>query len=193
MVRDTTTAGMDAGALFAELAAEEAAQPEPGFAMAPEDWAGFALFWAMSGIVFLQFFTRYILNDSLAWTEEIASYMLMVLTFWGSALAARRGSHIAVEFLLDALPAAARRWARLAVALVAAGFFALCCVLCWQVAEAMLFQPMVAIEVPLAYVYYGILGGLVLTTLRTALHALARFRAGEPEHAPDPSLAAVKL
>ena len=32
----------------------------------PEDWLAFALFWALAFIVFLQFFTRYILNDSLA-------------------------------------------------------------------------------------------------------------------------------
>src|SRR3979490_110520 len=30
----------------------------------PEDWIAFALFWALAFIVFLQFFTRYILNDS---------------------------------------------------------------------------------------------------------------------------------
>ena len=30
----------------------------------------------MAFAVFLQFFTRYVLNDSLAWTEEIATYCL---------------------------------------------------------------------------------------------------------------------
>ena len=35
----------------------------------PENWIAFVLFWALAFIVFLQFFTRYILNDSLAWTE----------------------------------------------------------------------------------------------------------------------------
>ena len=38
----------------------------------PEDWIAFGLFWALAFIVFLQFFTRYVLNNSLAWTEEIA-------------------------------------------------------------------------------------------------------------------------
>ena len=45
----------------------------------PENWIAFVLFWALAFIVFLQFFTRYILNDSLAWTEEIARYGLMWL------------------------------------------------------------------------------------------------------------------
>ena len=29
----------------------------------PEDWIAFVLFWSLAFIVFLQFFTRYILND----------------------------------------------------------------------------------------------------------------------------------
>ena len=65
----------------------------------PEDWIAFALFWALALIVFLQFFTRYILNDSLSWTEEIARYGLMSLAFVGGAVVTRKKSHIAVELL----------------------------------------------------------------------------------------------
>ncbi|MFX8327781.1 TRAP transporter small permease subunit, partial [Acinetobacter baumannii] len=65
----------------------------------PEDWLAFILFWAIGGIVFLQFFTRYILNDSLAWTEEGARYGLMAVTFIGGAMVTRRNSHIAVALL----------------------------------------------------------------------------------------------
>ena len=35
---------------------------------APEDWITLAVFWLMTGCVFLQFFSRYVLNDSYAWT-----------------------------------------------------------------------------------------------------------------------------
>ena len=70
----------------------------------PEDWLAFAVFWALAGIVFLQFFTRYILNDSLAWTEEIARYGLMWVTFIGAAMVTRRNSHIAVVLLTELLP-----------------------------------------------------------------------------------------
>ena len=65
----------------------------------PEDWIAFVLFWALAFIVFLQFFTRYILNDSLAWTEEIARYGLMWLAFIGGAVVTRKKAHIAVELL----------------------------------------------------------------------------------------------
>ncbi|HSM90987.1 MAG TPA: TRAP transporter small permease subunit [Desulfobacterales bacterium] len=61
-----------------------------------DDWAVLAFFWAMAVIVFLQFFTRYALNDSLAWTEEIARYLLICVGFLGGGLAVRRYSHIHV-------------------------------------------------------------------------------------------------
>ena len=59
-------------------------------AYAWEDWLAFALFWGLAIVVFLQFFTRYILNDSLAWTEEIARYLLIGVTFIGAAMAVRK-------------------------------------------------------------------------------------------------------
>jgi len=64
-----------------------------------EDWVTLAFFWAMAIIVFLQFLTRYVLNDSLAWTEEIARYLLMCVGLLGGSMAVRRYSHIHVEFL----------------------------------------------------------------------------------------------
>src|SRR6266513_6173874 len=65
----------------------------------PEDWLAFAIFWSLAFIVFLQFFTRYVLNDSLSWTEEIARYGLMWVVFIGGIMVTRRNSHIAVELL----------------------------------------------------------------------------------------------
>lgn len=179
--------------LFAELTREEAEAPDPPVDMAPEDWLSFLLFWGLAGIVFLQFFSRYVLNDSIAWTEEIARYVLMALTFTGSAMAARRGTHIAVEFLPNALPPGPRRVMHLAAALIAVAFYAICVWLCWQVAEAMRFQPMVVVDWPLAYVYWAILVGLALTTIRAAIAAIRRFRAGEPEQPPDPSAGGVHI
>src|SRR3954451_362232 len=69
----------------------------------PEDWLAFILFWSLAFIVFLQFFTRYLLNDSLAWTEEIARYGLMWVVFIGGAMVTRRNSHIAVELLANVM------------------------------------------------------------------------------------------
>src|SRR5215475_10205466 len=69
----------------------------------PEDWIAFVIFWSLALIVFLQFFTRYVLNDSLSWTEEIARYGLMWVVFIGGAMVTRRNTHIAVELLANVM------------------------------------------------------------------------------------------
>ena len=65
----------------------------------PEDWLTLAIFWLMCGCVFLQFFTRYVLNNSFAWTEEVAIFCLVAIVFLGSAMCVRTSRHIHVDFL----------------------------------------------------------------------------------------------
>jgi TRAP-type C4-dicarboxylate transport system permease small subunit len=168
--------------------AQEAAElNEPPGDWRVEDWLAFALFWALAAVVFTQFFSRYVLNDSIAWTEEIARYLLMVTAFVGAALAARKGTHIALELVLNMLPRNVRRWARLVLGLITVGFFAIAAWLCWSIADAMMYQPVVVIDFPLGWVYWGVLAGMVMTTFRLAQASWIRFREGEPEHAADPS------
>ncbi|OYW09525.1 MAG: hypothetical protein B7Z53_02750, partial [Rhodospirillales bacterium 12-71-4] len=100
---------------------------------------------------------------------------------------------IAVEFLPNMLPAAARRWMFLLAGLLAVAFYAIAVLLCWQVAEIMETQPMVVIDWPLSWVYWAILAGLVMTTLRAVQATWRRFRIGEPDRAADPSLGTLKL
>ena len=62
------------------------------------DLPGLIALWGLAIIVFLQFFTRYVLNDSLAWTEEIARYVLIIVAYFGAISVTRKGTHIFLEF-----------------------------------------------------------------------------------------------
>src|SRR5216110_372385 len=102
----------------------------------PEDWMAFVLFWALAFIVFLQFFTRYVLNDSLSWTEEIARYGLMWLVFIGGAVVTRRNRHIAVELLANVMKPGPLRATLLAfVDIVKLAFLALLALVSWTITE----------------------------------------------------------
>src|SRR6476469_4888186 len=123
----------------------------------PEDWVAFVIFWSLAFIVFLQFFTRYILNDSLSWTEEIARYGLMSLAFVGGAVVTRKKSHIAVELLSNLMKPGPLRSALLAlVDFVTLGFMALLAYFSVTIIERMQAQTMTVFELPMSIVYAGV-------------------------------------
>src|SRR5947199_8649580 len=70
-----------------------------------EAWIAFGFFWILAVTIFYQFFTRYALNDSAAWTEEIARYLLICTVFIGIAASVRTSRHIHVDLLYRYLPA----------------------------------------------------------------------------------------
>lgn len=111
------------------------------------------LFWVLAFVVFLQFFTRYVLNDSLGWTEEIARYLLIGVTFVGAIAAVRRESHIAVELLYRWVPRPLRIALQVFVDIVSLVFFASMTWLCSQLAQRT-FQKMVSIDVPKSTLYW---------------------------------------
>jgi TRAP-type C4-dicarboxylate transport system permease small subunit len=59
---------------------------------------------AMAVAVFLQVLFRYVIHLPLFWTEEFARYCLVWASLLGSAVAVKRGEHIAVTFFVDRLP-----------------------------------------------------------------------------------------
>lgn len=145
----------------------------------PEDWIAFVVFWSLAFIVFLQFFTRYILNDSLAWTEEIARYGLMWVAFIGGAVVTRRNSHIAVELLSNLMGPGPLRSALLAaIDIVKFGFLGLLAYFSVTIMERMHYQRMTVIELPMSVVYGGIAFGCFLMFARQAHNLWCNAREG---------------
>jgi TRAP-type C4-dicarboxylate transport system permease small subunit len=132
----------------------------------PEDWLAFAVFWALGAIVFLQFFTRYVLNDSLAWTEEIARYSLIWVTYIGAVMVTRRNSHIAVMLLPNLLPAWGGRVLLAVIDLVMLGFIGLLTYFSVLIVQRMHMQVMSVVDLPMSYVYAGVVLGCTLMLAR---------------------------
>jgi TRAP-type C4-dicarboxylate transport system permease small subunit len=55
-------------------------------------------------IMFIQVFFRYVLNNSLSWSEELAKYLFVWMTFLGAALCLRDKVHIGVDYFVSLLP-----------------------------------------------------------------------------------------
>lgn len=157
---------------------EEEIAPADLSRYALEDWVTLAVFWAMSLSVFLQFFTRYVMNNSLAWTEEIAINCLVVVVFLGSVMCTRMTRHIHVDILYKYLPAQIGRVLALAVSLIAIGFFAYMSWLLWRYVGIVYRERMVTINLPRNIVFYAVFAGFVLMMLRQIQVFVADLRRG---------------
>lgn len=142
-----------------------------------EDYIVFAIFWLLALDIFTQFFTRYVMNDSFAWTEEIARYLLIAVTFVGSITAVRKNTHIIVEFLFRFIPP------QLGAVLVYAGdvgqvaFFAFLSWVCFKLAGKTM-QMMVSVDIPKSWMYYLVSVCLAAMALRAVQVMVRHIRQG---------------
>jgi TRAP-type C4-dicarboxylate transport system permease small subunit len=172
--------------IHTQVTAEELAQTFEESGHAPvdlsdyafEDWLSLGLFWAMCLAVFVQFFTRYVLNDSFAWTEEIASNLNVALVFVGSAMCVRLSRHIQVDFLYRLLPPRAGRLLATGVDIVRVAFFAYGAVLIWRFMDIVADEQMTTIALPKNLAYAFVFIGFVLMFFRSLLVAVANWRRG---------------
>ena len=73
------------------------------------EWWAIALLVALTALVCAGVFMRYVMNASLTWYDEFASYLLVWLTFYGSVVADYHRRHITFELLVDNLAPGTRR------------------------------------------------------------------------------------
>jgi len=143
-----------------------------------EDWICLLFFWLMAAMVFLQFFSRYVLNDSFAWTEELAVYCLMPVVFIGSAACVRRSRHIQVNLMYRYLPRAAGRVAATLVDAVNTACFGYVAWLMGAFALAMDAEPMTTIPWSKSHVYWLAFAGMALMALRSVQVSWIHWRQG---------------
>lgn len=137
-----------------------------------EDWVTMALFWAMALSVFLQFFTRYALNNSLAWTEEIAANCLVVVVFLGSVMCVRLGRHIAVDLLYRYVPRGVARAMAVLVDVISIVFYGYMSWLFWRYIDIVGSERMVTVDLPRGIVFYTVLVAFILMTFHAARNFL---------------------
>lgn len=82
----------------------------------------FVLGAAMALIVGAQVFSRYVLNNSIFWSDEAARFLLIWLTFLGAGVAYRNGGHASIDVVYRHLPAFGRKIASVATDLLTLAF-----------------------------------------------------------------------
>lgn len=143
-----------------------------------EAWIAFGFFWVLAITIFYQFFTRYALNDSAAWTEEIARYLLICTVFIGIAASVRTNRHIHVDIFYRYLPAPVCRAMSTFVDVVRVVFFTYMVSLTWQMMQKMGSYKMTIVDLPMNVVYGVCMVGFAFCAFRGAQVALEHWRQG---------------
>ena len=131
-----------------------------------EAWLALAFFWLLGLTVFYQFFTRYALNNSASWTEEIARYFLIATVFTGAAIGVAKNNHIHVDFFYRHMPSAMARPLSTLVDLLRIAFFGAAAFLTAQMMDKLGSYKMTIIDLPMNIIYGVVLAGFAAMCLR---------------------------
>ncbi|PKM54158.1 MAG: TRAP transporter small permease [Firmicutes bacterium HGW-Firmicutes-5] len=55
-------------------------------------------------VIFMQVIFRFIFNNPLSWSEELARYLFVWITFLGASICARERGHIGMDFVVSKFP-----------------------------------------------------------------------------------------
>lgn len=92
----------------AEVPADES-DPPVKLPLALEDWLAVLTMAALCLITFVNVVVRYLTDQSIAWTEEISVFLMIVLTLAGGCAAMARDRHIRIEYFVDSGSAERKR------------------------------------------------------------------------------------
>jgi len=128
-----------------------------------------AIFAAMCVVGLLQVFNRFVLNRSLSWSEEFQIFCHVWIVFLAIPIAYRHGAHLSVDSLRKLFPRRLGAVFDMFIELLWIWFAVALTWLSWKVSEVAKLQSSPGLEMPMSYVYYGmVVGGayLLLVVLR---------------------------
>ena len=144
-----------------------------------EAWVALGFFWVLGATVFYQFFTRYVMNDSAAWTEEIARYLLIAVVFTGATIGVIKNNHIQVDFFYKFMPKPMARGMSTAVDWLRAGFYIAAAVLTvMMMLKLGSNSRMTMVDLPMNWIYGICLLGFAAMAVRSVQVALFHRKRG---------------
>jgi len=111
------------------------------------------MFIGMLVLSMLQVFCRYVLKISLSFTEELARFLFIWVTFLGTAMALKKNQHVCMELLLEQLPATARKVIELVGTITSAVIYLIMIWSGYVVVSKTMRQTSAALNLPMGLVY----------------------------------------
>lgn len=135
-----------------------------------------ALLATMVVVVFLQVIFRFILEASLPWSEELARYILVWISFLGASIGVKRKSHIGVEAVTNYLPFKAKSIVAIIAHLLSSALFIILIVWGYQLIGKVSGQESPAMEISMALPYSALFISGILMLLYSIYNIMLEFK-----------------
>lgn len=119
----------------------------------------------MTILISLQVLFRYVLSSPLAWTEELARFTFIWMTFVASILASVSGEHVAITMLQERLKGIPHYILVATANIFSAAFFGIVTYYTTTQWSKLGTQTSAALKIPMNMVYLGIIIGCLFMTL----------------------------
>jgi TRAP-type C4-dicarboxylate transport system permease small subunit len=116
-------------------------------------WAVCILTTVLLVVMSAQVLWRYVFNDPIYWSEELARYLFVWLTFLAASMAFRDHKHMAVDLFQPLLGPTARRWQRAIITGILAIFFVVVLIIAPEILGITFDQPSASLNIPIALLY----------------------------------------
>ncbi|MBL3539201.1 TRAP transporter small permease [Aminivibrio sp.] len=122
-------------------------------------------------LIFIQVVMRYVFQNSLSWSEELARYIFLWQTWVGASYAVRMRRHFRVEMIVDLMKGRLRKWYEFVVLLVWCAFALF---IAWQGSVLTTFlikrwQVSAAMQIPIAWAYASVPAGCAMMAIRLVM------------------------
>lgn len=140
------------------------------------------LLMVMSAVVFYQVFSRFVLDESLRWSEELARYIMIWAVFIGSALAIRKMELISVDAIKELMPEKAIKVLNILVYLSSIVFLVVLVQYGFEMASNVSTQTSPAMRIPMSWAYAAIPIGsifMIINCIAIVIENILNFKGGE--------------
>ena len=135
------------------------------------EWLCILLLAAISIDLLLGVFSRYVLERTFVWYDEVARACFMWLVFLGAAVAVRRGAHFGLHMFVEMMPPHLKRAALLLTPLTIVVFSAALVALGWDLMHHGATQTTAVMGMPVSWIYAAMpVGGALM-----AFYAVMQF------------------
>lgn len=130
----------------------------------------------MTLAIFLQVLARYVFNYPLSWPEELGRFLFAWIVFLGIVQVLRMEEMPCLDLVYQWFPERAGRFLKFFTSLVILGFLLIMLKGGWELMVRQTKQISVALQIPMAVVYFAIPFGTLLMTLLTLFKTIDQGR-----------------